>query len=419
MANKNDNIVMTAQEETAKKGHNILSKIVSVIIAFVLWFYVMAVESPINEKTFDDIPVEVTLPWASELTLYSGFNATVNVTVSGKKSELNQISSDDFKATADASGYTQAGKYSIPVTITAPEGFKVVDKSISVLSVYLDAKSTTTLPIKVELQGGVVSEEGLELGGENEITKSKNEVTLYGPKTELDKIALARVIVPLGNVSSSIRATGMKIDLLDANNELISNPYIQPDITTIDVLVPVFATKVIDLKVNFANKLLNSSNSTVTLEPSKLKVRGSVDTLASLDEFVIGTIDEKTLTSNKLSLSVILPDGITSVEDVTTVDVEIEHKGTDTKIISVGDIKVNNPNGLKYDISSAKEEITLRGKSEDLEKLTEEDITLTIDLSAQNKGAGSIPLPIRIKLSDTYAKSVYAVGEYKRLVTIK
>ena len=193
MANKKDSIVLGANEEyQRKKGHNILPKIISVLMAFILWFYVMTLESPIHQETFKGIPVEVTLPVSGELSLYSGYNALVDVTVKGKKSDLNQISVADFRATADASAYTQAGKYSIPVNIEIPGGFTLVDKSISLLSVYLDAKATASVPVKVELTGYVLSE-GLELGGDNEIEKSTSEVFLSGPKSVLDTIETARV----------------------------------------------------------------------------------------------------------------------------------------------------------------------------------------------------------------------------------
>ena len=52
MANKKDDIVFGANEEVQrKKGHNIFPKVISVLLAFVLWFYVMTVESPVNEYT--------------------------------------------------------------------------------------------------------------------------------------------------------------------------------------------------------------------------------------------------------------------------------------------------------------------------------------------------------------------------------
>ena len=60
MADRNDSVVLGANEEAVrKKGHNILPKMISVILAFILWFYVMTVESPVNHEVFRGIPVEV------------------------------------------------------------------------------------------------------------------------------------------------------------------------------------------------------------------------------------------------------------------------------------------------------------------------------------------------------------------------
>lgn len=418
MADRNDNIVLGANEEAVrKKGHNIIPKIISLLLAFILWFYVMTVESPINQEVFRGIPVEVLLPTGGELSIYSGYNALVDVTVSGKKSDLNQISADSFKATADATAYTQAGKYSVPVEIEVPGGFTLVDKSISLLSVYLDAKATSSVPVQIKLTEYTLAE-GLELGGDKDIDKSVTEVFLSGPKSILDTIEAAVVTVPLGNVSSSVRASG-NVQLIDAYGSVVSNPYVSVGTSTVDVRIPVFMTKNIDLKVDFKNKLLNSSNSKVELSPSSVKVRGSIETLSQLEEQTLSTIDEKSLTSDKLSIPLTLPEGISCVDGTETVDVTITHTGTDTKTVSVGGIEVKNPGGLKYTMSLDTVNLTLRGKNEALSEISAEDISLTVDLSELKAGAGSVTLPIEITISDTYAKSVYELGEYNVVVTVK
>lgn len=418
MANRNDNIVLGANEDVVrKKGHNILPKIISVILAFILWFYVMTVESPVNQEVFRGIPVEVLLPSSGELSIYSGYNVTVDVTVSGKKSDLNQISAADFKATADASAYTQAGKYSVPVDVEVPGGFNLVDKSISLLSVYLDAKATSSVPVQIKLTEYVLGE-GLELGGDNDIEKSVTEVFLSGPKSILDTIEAALVTIPCGNVSSSIRASG-NVQLLDAYGSVVSNPYVSVGTSTVDVRIPVFMTKEIDLNVDFKNKLLNSSNSEVEISPSVVKIRGPVETVAALESHVISTIDEKSLTSEKLSIPLTLPEGVSCVDGTETVDVTIAHIGTATKVLSVEDIKAENPNDLKYTLSLDTVNLTLRGKTEALSEITAEDITLSVDLSEIKAGAGSVTLPIKVELSGTYAKSVYELGEYNVVVTVK
>ncbi len=418
MADRNDNVVLGANEEAVrKKGHNILPKIISVLLAFILWFYVMTVESPINQEVFRSIPIEVLLPSSGELSIYSGYNVTVDVTVSGKKSDLNQISAESFKATADATAYTQAGKYSVPVDIEVPGGFNLVDKSVNLLSVYLDAKATSSVPVQIKLTEYTLAE-GLELGGDNDIEKSVSEIFLSGPKSILDTIEAALVTVPCGNVSSSIRASG-NVQLLDAYGSVVTNPYVSVGTSAVDVRIPVFMTKEIELKVDFKNKLLNSSNSKVEISPSAVKVRGSVETLSVLEHHVISTIDEKSLTADKLSIPLTLPEGISCVDGTEAVDVTITHTGTATKTLSVEDIKVINPDDLKYTLSLDTVNITLRGKTDELSKISAEDITLTVDLSELKAGAGSVTLPIKVEVSDTYAKSVYELGEYNMVVTVK
>ncbi len=418
MANRNDSIVLGANETVArKKGHNILPKIISVILAFILWFYVMTVESPIHEEVFRGIPIQVLLPSNGELSIYSGYNVTVDVTVSGKKSDLNQISSESFKATADASAFTQAGKYSVPVEIQVPGGFNLVDKSVSLLSVYLDAKATASVPVQIKLTEYTLAE-GLELGGDNDIDKSANEVFLSGPKSILDTIETALVTIPCGNVTSSIRASG-NVQLLDAYGAVVSNPYVSVGTTAVDVRIPVYMTKEIGLKLDFKNKLLNESNSTVTVSPDTVKVRGPVETLAVLENQIITTIDEKSLTSEKLSIPLTLPEGITCVDGTETVEVSITHDGTITKSFTVGDIKVENPEDLKYTLSLDAVSVTLRGKPEDIARVTADDITLTVNLSELKAGAGSVTLPVDVEIRSTYAKSVYELGEYNIVVTVK
>lgn len=409
MAKRDDNVVMGASEvSTGKKGHNIFPKIISVLLAFMLWFYVMTVESPTNRETFSGIPVDIVLSPNSDLTVYSGQGVEIEVTVSGKKSELNQFSAEDFKATVDARKYTQPGKYSIPVDITVPGAATVVEYP-GELSVYLDVKELKEVPVRVKLVNYFL-DEGLSFD-ENEITKTPSMIPVRGPKSVLDSIEAAEVEIDCGGkVSSSISWAG-KIELLDSNGNTVDNPYISADVTNVDVYIPVFATKEIALKVDFLNGLLDSSNSSVTLDPPTVKVKGTIGALKSFDEYVIHTIDEKKLTSDKLSIPLTLPEGITAVGGENTVEVEINHRGTSTKTLSVKGINVNNPKGLSYELAKDNVTLTLRGDAEDLDKITAEDVTLSVDLSSQNAGVGSISLPIEIKLPGAYSGSVYEIGE--------
>ena len=420
MANHNGNVVMGANEEASrKKGHNIFPKVVSVVLAFILWFYVMNVESPINEKVFRGVPIEVILPTASELSVYSGYNATVDITVSGKRSDLNSLSIDDFHASVDASGYTQANKYSMPVSVEVPGNVTFVDKSISALSVYLDIRATADIPVQIKHTDYTIAK-GLELGGDNEIEMSVNTIPVNGPKSVVETIETALVEISYGyEITSSVEASG-SVQLIDKNGETVANPYVTTAVDNVNVTVPVFMTKSIDLKIGFKNGLLNDSNSDVQLSPSSVKVRGTKEALESLNEYTIHTIDEKTLDSdNEFKVPLSLPEGVTCVDGVEFVEVSIAHIGTATKSFTVSDIKVTNPGNLEYELSHDTVKVTLRGTTEAISNLNADDISLVIDLSDIDVGVGPITLPLTVKVSGTYSKSVYEIGEYNMVVTVK
>ncbi len=420
--NNSRNVVRNVSErekDTHKKGRGILPKVISVLLAFVLWFYVVTVESPVNEKTFSSIPVDIQLSSASDLSVYSGYNVTVDVTVSGKRSELNQMSASDFTATADVSGYTEPGKYSVPVKIEIPDGATLVEKSISLLSVYLDVKATASVPVVVNLTGYIL-ESGFELAGQNDIEKSVSEVSLTGPKSVLDTVKNASVTIYCGNgnISSSFKASG-NIELMDANGVVVTNPYVTANIDQVEVKVPVYTTKELKLKVEFKHGYLDSSNSTVSIDPSSVTVRGDVDIIGDIEDYVISTIDEKSLTSEKLNIPISLPEGVTLTGDTENANVSITHKGTTTVTLNVSSIDVKNPGNLSYQLTSESVNVTLRGKVEDISEITADDIKLSVDLSNYSGSSGDVTVPITVKISDAFSKSVYELGEYNTVVSIK
>lgn len=417
--NKNNSVVVSATEEANPKlkKHSILPKVLSLLFAFALWFYVVTVESPINEEVFKAIPVTIKGLEGSQLSVYSGGTAAVDVTVSGKKSVLNGISSEDLVVYADVSPYTTAGRYSVPINVELPEDVTFVENSINVLTLYLDSKATASVPVKVKLTEYVL-EEGYELGGENEIEKSVSEITVTGPKTVLDTIDTALVTVPCGNVRSSINASA-NVELLDAKGSYIKNPYLVLDNETVDIKIPVFMTKQIKLKTEFKNNLLNSTNCKIELSPSVVKVRGATDVISTLEELVVCTIDEKSLTSEKLSVPLTMPEGVSLTQEADTVDITVSHIGTTTRELHIKELKAINPQNLDYELGKSAINITFRGKSTVISNLTAEDVTISVDLSGLKAGAGKVTLPVIVTVSEKYSSNVYEIGEYNVVVSVK
>ena len=77
------------------------------VLAILLWFYVLGYDSPNFEKRFAGIDVSVSgaaeLKEKNGFAVLSEFSFTVDVTVAGKKTDVNRLSSDDINAYIDIS----------------------------------------------------------------------------------------------------------------------------------------------------------------------------------------------------------------------------------------------------------------------------------------------------------------------------
>ena len=391
------------------KKHGIIPKIIALLLAFVCWFYVMSVESPINEKTFKDIPITINESNSADLTVYSGTGATVDITVSGKRSDINTIKAEDFSVSVDVSSYLEPGEYSVPIKVTIPEQVTLVSKSIDKLSVYLDAKFTTKVPVVIELTDYVLGD-GLELCPQSEIEKSISEVQISGPEAEVKKVVSAKASISCGEISSSIKASS-SLSLFDEAGEEVVNPLIKMAKDKVEVKIPIYTEVELPLSVDFKNKLLNSDNCEVTISPKSLHFHGPVEEFKDRTSYTINTIDEKTLTENKLTVPIKLADKVTVSEGTENAEITISHKGTTTKNITVTNIEYQNPDGLSFTPTSDTLNVILRGTAAELEKATADNVSATVDLSKQKSGAGNVTVPVVIKISNEVT-GVYEIGEY-------
>ena len=137
---------------SGKRKYNIIPKIMCLAAAFVLWLYVMQIDSVDTESTFTG--VRVYLENTSEiesrngLFVYSGDGTLVNVTVTGRKSVINSYTSDDIRVEADLSGVTAAGIYDIKLSARLPNGLTLSGMSADTIPVYVDERDKKTLEVE-------------------------------------------------------------------------------------------------------------------------------------------------------------------------------------------------------------------------------------------------------------------------------
>lgn len=396
---------------------NLIAKILCVLAAIVLWFYVVATDTVIDERTFSGVSVSLKNLDAIEnslgLSVISGYNATVDITVGGTKSELSRISAEDIKAYVDLKNIVSSGEYSLEVKTSLPSGVSASSMSVNYINVYVDKRTTISVPVKA-LETHTM-ESNYTLGTP---ILSLDTVTVSGPAAELAEIDYARVMLDLGRVTKSMSSTGT-LELIDRSGAVISNPYIRLQTTEVNVYYPVYTYKEVALTVSYKYNYYNASNVMVTVSPATMLVKGDPDTLEKLDSIVVTQLDEKKISGDSTqTVAIQLPDGVESGDDVSTAAVQITHKGTETRSIVVSNLSISNPNDLTYSLSSSTLTVTFRGTYSKLMLLGSNNIVANIDLGYLTNSSGTVEVPVTFTISDALSGSVYEIGEYTMGVTI-
>jgi len=403
--------------ETAKKlkKQNVFILVISILLAFCLWLYVMSVDSPTWEKTFSAIPITVSQN-NNNLYVYSGGNTAVSVVLQGKKSEVNKLSPSDITAYVDIADIGSAGRYTLPVVIVLPEDLEIAGRTDDTVSLYLDTRTTVTVPVEVKLVDFIV-EDGYELG---EVSKTVQEVEVTGPLSVLQTVNKAQVKISLGSesIKNTISYSGT-LEPVDEAGNVIENSFVKLGQNDVFVNIPVYRRKTVPLKVGYKYGYYNSENVEITIVPSTVEIRGDAAAIDAVTEIELPAIDEKkVLNDSTITRQITYPAGVSAVGGVTSANIQIKHIGTDITEMVVDRVSINNPQNLDCELVDPTVNILLRGDKESLYKVTPSDIEGIINLSYFGNASGTVAAAVIIVISDEFSDTVYEIGEYTAFVKI-
>lgn len=392
---------------------DVATKILAVIIAFIIWFYAMATDSPTNTRTFPAVPINIQNVTETGLSVISGYENTVDITVQGKKSVINKLDPKYITAYVDVGDVHKAGRATRLISVSLPDGVTLADKSANSISVYMDVTMTKTVPVSVIFKNYMI-DNGYELG---DATPNIKEIKVDGPGAVLDKITGAQVSLELGHITNSVTVTD-SLSLVDSDGNIVTNPYITMQTTDVEVTVPVYITKYVPLEVGYKYGYFNDNTVKITISPVYLRIKGDPKIINSTNRINITTLDEKKIITDTISQAINLPDGVINVSGIDTATIGIKHIGTETKDIVVDKFNVINPNGLNYELLDSFITVKVRGPGSYLPYISNSGIRATVDLSGFSNVSGTSSVAVIIEITGMYKDSVYEVGEYKTSVKI-
>ena len=385
--------------------------LLSLAIAFGLWLYVITTVSPGSTDTYYNIPIV----WEGESVLNENglmvtavSSNTVNLRLSGNRSDLSKVNSANITIKADLSKIREPGTQ-IPISYSTPtfpgevasNAFVIETKEPDTIYVTVVRRVSKTVPVEVVWVGSTA--EGFMIDRENK-TLDYPEVTVTGPESVVNSIAMATISVDLDGRRESISET-YNYTLCDDQGNPVDARLITTDVEQVRPDVSIRRVKDLRLTYNLVpGGGADADNTTVKLSAETIRVSGSEAALENLgDTLTIGTINlaDITKSSESLTFAISLPEGITNLTGITEVTADVSFHGLATKELTITNIQsVNVPEGLTVELITEKLVVTLRGPTTLISRVTPEDVAVVVDFTGAEVGTSTFKATVSI--SDAY-----------------
>lgn len=372
------------KKKTDSRASKIIVFIIALLGAFLLWIYAMGYDTEITTQIFSGVPVELTGTNVNGYTVAEeNFTLSIDVTASGTRSALNDVTAADFRAYVDISNVSGAGYNTLPISVVEPNALNVTGLSTSHVTLYIDTFTRKSVPILVEYTISSADSVG-------KVERNLENVSVYGPETLL-RNAEAFMSLELGNVTSPEVTVSGRLQLRDAETKaVITNPYITYSSQTAEVTFTMFRRMNLPLRLKTTGGMLNADDLQYAFTGADIAVYGPVRELQNLNELSF-SVDETKVKSGssvvKTAEEILRENHLSADTTAETPKQEItctvNIPETKTASVHVAATKIQTKNlpahGNVTIVSSL--DITLLGSPAAVKAYADANLTVTVDCS--------------------------------------
>ena len=397
----------------------LVTALISVAIALTVWTYVVTVVSPNSDTTFENVPIvvqgEALLQDRGLMITHTDISAAT-VHLEGSRMDLNKLSSSNISLTLDVSKIYEAGNHNLVYNIGYPgdvasNAFTVLSKNPGAVQVVVEERISKTVPLEIQYNGALAQD---FVADKENIELDVDGIGITGPKSAMDKITKAVIPLDLEGRSESLRDQ-FTYTLCDDAGEPVDAQMVVADVAEVSLTLRIVRVKEIALNVIDGGGA-TAQTSTVTIDPPTILISGGDALLEGLDSLELGGVALGEIAADtQLTFPIKLPEGITNETGVAEATVSISFPELATKTLTVKNIAaVNVPQDFDVALITKALEITVRGPKGKIEKLTDEEILVTVDFTATE--TGTVKLKAQIICDDP---ELGAVGSYTVSATVK
>lgn len=385
----------------------LLSVVVSILIAFGLWMYVITEVSPNSEWTYYDVPVKLegeTVLKERQLIITGLSDTSVDLTLSGNRSDLNQLDSSNITLKADMTKIYDPGTHKIGYDIILPghvasNAFNRVNQYPDSITVTVERLLTKEVPVNIIYQGKVP--EGYVVR-RADVLLDYEFIKVTGPASVVDQISQAVVNIDLTDKTESI-SQNFRYTLCNSEGAGVDSEMITVNAEEVHVDLVIHRRKEVPLTVTVnPGGGATADNVDVALDVESIQVSGSDIALAQVGDTInLGTINLADYDANtKLTFTIPSFEGVTNDSGETEVHVTLTFRGLLSREFVIENFVITGvPEGYEAAVITEKLVIKIRGPVTVISTLKAEDIIATVDFTGEE--AGDATIRVQVTFPDT------------------
>lgn len=406
--------------------NKIWSALLSLTIAFTLWYYVITVVSPGSTAPVYDIPVvftgETVLNEDRGMMITSASeDVLVDLVLSGNRTDLAKVNKGNITIVVDLSKVYDPGEHELTYDIVFPGD--VPNGALTVESKYpetvkLTAEKRIKKPVDVRVNFAGSVPEGYMADIENR-ELDYPVVQISGPASVVNLVDHARIDVDLTDRVESI-SESFRFTLCDAEDNPVDVAMITTDAAEVHLEMRIFRFKQIPLmlQLTYGGGAWEDTVD-IEIEPQQISISGGEAVLEDVEFIQLGSIDLSTmLEDQQITYPIVLPEGTTNLSERTEAVVTVKFLNLTIRELELSDITaINVPEGMEAELLNQVLKVRFRGPAQLMESLKPEHIAVTVDFAGKTPGSFTIKPTIKMK-GDMFSK-VGAVGTYSVSATLR
>ena len=369
--------------------------LISLVLAAVLWVYVVGEVQPDTTKQLRGVPITTTrVDVLAErgLAISAVSTETMDVEVSGSVLALSEIDASDVTASVDV-GTAIRGENEMTVIVRVPSGITVTDKSLSKINVAIENLATKTLDVNIVYTGTFAN------GDEGEtISVSRSQVDVSGAESLVKLVDSVRGNIDAARVGEEETEIECGLQAINKEGSVVNDLSFSQESVAVKTILK--RNKTVPLEVPIKD---NSSDDVVhqVTVPETIAIRGRADLLNEIESIVAEPLEVTNIMSTKeATIRINLPDGIEFAEESPEFKAQVEVTAYSTKNLSYSPSEILIEGGkasLTYTINESNPiMVTLRDSVDKINALSKNNIKVSIEVGSLSQSDVDQLVPVKI-----------------------